>query len=833
MTSVLSVGRAHDASLNASTFGKASAKPLDNSIDAASPLNAGENNPCQKIIQTLDSFHERISGTLPIEENEITAFISTLENDLKSDPEFTEKLAELENDKVLLQAWEGKASWKNDLNRRPDKGEKFDDQRRNVVKITAETSDIAAAKHNIPYGKKGKVVNSKFQTQYWEDIGTQSKESDIDFAIRETENVGTLFQDNAIQGYKSDVARLIFRARFHETSSKLADTEFYPPHIGKYFTEELHDKTARAIYFRASLIALFLQQINLLKKEDFARFKSKLQETFKPPHMLGDVLDSILKEVEAVQGDIERMMLPLNQYPDVANCIFCSRLTSKMVEIAKYIDAYPIGSPNREKLMAIYYLYSCLRGLFLPQGYGSIGGYTVVCKDEGGQEHQTVDRLREEVVESGKDEKVDLPQPEKSFLKSTPHHLFESIFENVSYFFHRNDLIDASKYAKRVFDAALHLVNLISKNTSADSELKELNEFILPWHRIMSILEGTKRHKWDIYSYEMQAKESTRRKQEKKFLKVVKELGEKNNPIKASILKGDNPVVMVQSFVVEFPKILDVTDWITFDNFLTHTSKKSNAIAEFVVQLGKKAEDATQSWFKTGITTKDKEDLWNMLIKESQNRFEARIETKVKLAVEEAKKAYTQIQFGTATFEPQTAGKRATLAEMPLLGDLSGKQPEKPAESSGSSSSSIPVKKDAKPSSLRERRAAKMGKGLHMSSINAAAVAESVARTSRIVLPSGYKASDFAIIKQAAFSQKEIEKLKREYGISVDDNTESNVKLFEKVKEKMLDFQIRILDFACKRGIIEKPYAHRRIDIGIAELTLPDLELSCMLVDRS
>src|SRR5205807_104823 len=136
--------------------------------------------------------------------------------------------------------------------------------------------------------------------------------------------------------------------------------------------------------------------------------------------------------------------------------------------------------------------------------------------------------------------------------------------------------------------------------------------------------------------------------------------------------------------------------------------------------------------FKSGICSRDKEKLWTMLIKESQNRFEARVEEKIKTVVEEARCAYKQIQFGADSFQPQASHRRTIVVEKPLLGE--GVMHEE-TESSSSSSS-------AQPNALRLRRRALMAKGADRSTITSQAVAESIARVSKIVLPSGLRAKD-------------------------------------------------------------------------------------------
>jgi len=780
----------------------------------SNPAKNAKVRPCPSQTELLDQLHEKVCGTLPVTEHDIQEFFRQFEEELKSNVEVQQKLLELHKNEALLTEWKKKAKWKNDLSTRPEnKDQNFDNQRRNVVKVVAEAADLQAKSQNLPFGKKGQVLYPHAQTPHWEDIGTKSKESDIDFTIRECEKKDTLFQDNAIQAQKSDAARLIFRSQFSDTSANLADAEFYPPHISKYCSKEVREPEAKALYFRASFVALLLQQKSQLKKDDFEKFKKRLGKIEKIN------LKPLIQDIEALFESLERMRAPFLGCIDLFNSIFCNALTAKMVEIAKEID-----KNQSEKLLALLYLYAALRALFLPSGYNSLGAIAVVCKDEGGQEHQTADREREEILEAtGKDEKRDSASEGKPFHKSSPQHLFESAWENVAYFFHGKDLIDASKYAKRVFEAALQL--LPETQDDEDQKLKDLREFVKRFHRFMSILEGTKRRKWDIYSYEMQAAQATRKKLEKLFLKAVNELKETGNPVKAAILKGSNPLTMVERFVTEFPKSLKLTDSIKFDNFLSQNGRP-NGIHEFVHALAKKNEDASKSWFKAGITDNDKETLWSMLVKEGQNRFQAHVEEKVKKVESEAKTAYKLVQYGTKTFEPQTPGKRATLAEKPLMGEQDVAKDDS-AHGAGSSS-----KAQAKPNALRLTRAAKMMRGAHMSVINSQAIAENVARASRVVLASGFKASDFAVIKQAAYSKSEIEKLKAEFGISTEDNAESNTKLFERVKDEMLDFQMKILDFALESQIVQQPNTSPRIDLDIEGFTFGDLELCSILRGR-
>lgn len=692
----------------------------------------------EKVLPTLigkvTSYHDNLVKGTEISEKELNEFFSGIGVELREDPEISEKLKELSSDQDLITAWKENKEWKGEggLSKTPG----IDEKRRHVVKVVGEIVDILAARQGIA-------------SAGWFDVGTPGAGSDIDRTAGTITDTTTPFKDNALQGNKAALAGIVWRALFDGTSLKQADVEFYPPHIGAYLTEELSDPTAKAIYSKASLTALFLQNFQQFHGTDLKQFKEEFKKEMIQSGMGESLvhLESIIKDVEELQLFTKSAGSSLpDGYKDLSNNILTMKLTEKMKDLGEQIDKMSKGTPERERLVGQFAYHAAIRARFLPEGYITKGAYDVVCKDEGGQAHQSYHRA----LEQGK--KVDKPA---DLQKSTSQGLLESSGENTAYFFHKHDLIDGSKYAERSYKSGLEFVRQLRAEKPADPELNALEKDLVGKLRPMTTLEATKRHKWDVYSFESDVRKGFIEGEKAKLNEL---LGKKE-----AILKGSSSEQILHAFYETANPALYPLD---------KRTGKPQLPDDWASTM--REVEASKNWLGR-VSKNGKEIMWAALVRDARTKLSFMVLDKRQAIANVAKETFEKAQLGGKDFEYMDPKERATRDAAKIKGLISIQKSTRKLSGEGGGE----LRKFA-------------GKPLTRRDAALRAATENIARI-------GSANAALYTVKQTQYAREEIASMKEQRGIS------SDTDLFEAVKSELMSMQIKLITIGLKHSVIAAP----------------------------
>lgn len=728
--------------------------PQPSSQERSTPRDAAQ--PLFTAIQgELAKLHKAMV-TQKIAPKEIAAHFANLTREnLEQDPEIAPLLKNLENYKALTDQWQNPAAdWKKGVK---DFAPNADAMRREVVLIVSQITDVLAKRAGLPEAG-------------WVNIGSPGKNSDIDLSIKANVNSEHLFHDNAIQGQKAAMAGLVWRALFGGTSLQQADTEFYPPHIGDYLQEELHDKTAKAIYSRASVAATFLQSSQLLHKEDLTQFKNFLDKEFKEDKLASALpaIHEIIKDVENFQKQVSAMATALPEdHKDLINNIMSSKLSESLATLGKQIDLAPKGTPEREKLIAKYYFLSVVRARFLPEGYLAKGTYAVTCKDKGGQAHVTMDREAQALAEkTGTAPKREATQ----FRESTPDSLLESLCENGLYFCHRHDLVDASKYGTRFYASSLDLTKkmleeLKNKDPASPKivELTQLKVELEAKLADMGVLEATKREKWDELSVTKEVAQAYHDRDVREITAAHQHLLRKEQ----EILKENDPTKIVERYVAELERGLGIGSGTIATDLSAKELMKDRKIAKFIKDFKKSSLLHRLS----GPTKEEKKALFSRLEKITA----IRAKTKIALSKTSAKAAIVmQKHFKKAQF-----GKEGFVAQV---------LPRKRIEA---------IEKD-----LTTKEFQPIFGGRHVTRILPRQVRGIAAHISGSTDVHTLAISKFSTLSQAQYTKEVIDRMKMKRHLS---DSISNEELFKELKSEVLEKIVKMMALGLEQGVIEEP----------------------------
>lgn len=746
--------------------------PHANNVDAATPQVSSQESsapqgPTQPLFTALQgeltqlyktlTKQTALNGDAKVTPAQIEAHFANLTRaNLKQDPEIAPLLEKLENFKALTNQWQNpSADWKKGVK---DFAPNADAMRREVVNIVSQITDVLAKRAGLPEAG-------------WVNIGSPGKNSDIDLSIKANADGDHVFQDNAIQGQKAAMAGLVWRALFNGTSLQQADTEFYPPHIGGYLREELHDETAKAIYSRASVAAALLQSTQLLHSEDLTQFKDLLDTEFKKNKLAGALpaINEMIKDVENFQENVLSMATGLpHNHKDLINNIMSSKLSANLAELGKQIDAAPKGTPEREKLIAKYYFLSVVRARFLPEGYLAKGTYAVTCEDKGGQAHVTQDREAQALAEkTGAVIKREAPQ----FKESTPDSLLESLCENGLFFCHRHDLVDASKYGTRFYASSLDLTKkMLGELKSKDPSSPKIAELTILKVELeaklldMKVLEATKREKWDEISVTKEVAQAYHDRDVKQITAAHQHLLRKEN----EILKENDPTKIVERYVAE----LEIGLGVESGTIATELSAKELMKDRKLATLIKDFKESSLLHRLAGPTKEEKKALFSRLEKITAIRAKTKIAlSKISTkAAQVMQKHFGKTQFGGEHFVPNPKVEKERIQD--IHRDLSTKEFQ-PLFGGRQAARILPWQVQGIATQISGGKA-----------LNALAV------------------SKFSTLSQAQYTKEVIEKMKMKRHLS---DSVSNEDLFKELKKEVLGSLVKMLVLGVGQGVIAEP----------------------------